>query len=68
MADGAPPEGSRTVPRCPLCGKPRDERFRPFCSARCRDADFLRWLDGKYAIPAADGGAAADDAEGDDER
>ena len=54
------------TPRCPVCGKPRGERFRPFCSARCRDADFLRWLDGKYAVPAAE--SEADDGEEGDER
>jgi endogenous inhibitor of DNA gyrase (YacG/DUF329 family) len=27
-------------------------RYRPFCSARCRDADLLGWLDGRYAIPS----------------
>ncbi len=43
-------EGGR--PKCPACGKPREERFRPFCSARCRDSDLLNWLDGRYAIPA----------------
>jgi endogenous inhibitor of DNA gyrase (YacG/DUF329 family) len=39
-------------PRCPICGNPRDQRFRPFCSARCRDQDLLNWLGGRYAIPA----------------
>lgn len=38
--------------RCPLCGKPTDPRFRPFCSARCRDQDLLNWLGGRYAVPA----------------
>lgn len=54
---GVPPAGdgaSATVPACPNCGRPRDERFRPFCSARCRDADLLRWFRGDYAIPAVE--------------
>ena len=46
----SPPARSRR-PRCPICGRPSDERFRPFCSARCRDQDLLNWLDGRYAIP-----------------
>lgn len=29
-------------------------RFRPFCSARCRDLDLGRWLDGAYAVPAVE--------------
>lgn len=39
--------------RCPSCGKPALERFRPFCSKRCADIDLNRWLKGVYVIPAA---------------
>lgn len=39
------------APGCPLCGKPRDARFRPFCSKRCADVDLARWFRGDYAIP-----------------
>ncbi|NOX57108.1 MAG: DNA gyrase inhibitor YacG [Planctomycetes bacterium] len=41
---------------CPICHKtlPPDaakrSRFFPFCSERCRQIDFFRWTDGKYAI------------------
>ena len=45
---------------CPICGKPAAERFRPFCSARCKDVDLHRWFSGAYAIPAAE---SADDSE-----
>ncbi|MGZ6022132.1 MAG: DNA gyrase inhibitor YacG [Rhizomicrobium sp.] len=38
---------------CPVCGKPRDANFRPFCSKRCKDLDLARWLSGEYAIPGA---------------
>ena len=37
---------------CAICGKPQDERLRPFCSKRCADVDLSRWLKGNYAIPA----------------
>jgi uncharacterized protein len=57
--DSARPTGKG---RCPLCGKPRDPKFRPFCSARCRDRDLLNWLDGRYAIPAVE--VEDDDDEG----
>jgi hypothetical protein len=40
--------------RCPICGKPAVEEFRPFCSKRCADIDLNRWLSGTYVIPAAD--------------
>ena len=39
---------------CAICGKPQAERFRPFCSARCKDVDLNRWFSGAYAIPAAE--------------
>jgi uncharacterized protein len=45
---------------CPICGKPAAERFRPFCSGRCKDVDLNRWFKGAYAIPAAE---SADDSE-----
>ena len=43
----APPRGA-----CPICRKPRAERYKPFCSKRCADVDLNRWLGGRYAIPA----------------
>ena len=39
---------------CPICGRPRDEKYDPFCSRRCADVDLYRWLNGNYAIPASD--------------
>ncbi len=36
---------------CPICGKPAEQRFRPFCSRRCTDVDLNRWLSGVYAVP-----------------
>jgi len=50
--------------RCPICGKPRNEEFRPFCSKRCKNVDLHRWLGGHYAIPVVeeDGGRDGDDA------
>jgi uncharacterized protein len=38
---------------CPICGRPRDAKLRPFCSKRCADIDLGRWLKGEYAIPGA---------------
>jgi uncharacterized protein len=43
---------AKAPPRCPICGKPRDVRFRPFCSRRCRAVDLGRWFNQTYAIPA----------------
>jgi uncharacterized protein len=39
---------------CAICGKPTDERFKPFCSKRCADVDLHRWLSGSYAIPVTE--------------
>jgi endogenous inhibitor of DNA gyrase (YacG/DUF329 family) len=36
---------------CPICQKPSDARYRPFCSRRCADVDLGKWLTGSYAIP-----------------
>ena len=36
---------------CPICGKPTEQAFRPFCSKRCADIDLNRWLSGVYAVP-----------------
>ncbi|MRX51050.1 DNA gyrase inhibitor YacG [Paracoccus sp. S-4012] len=40
-----------TQARCPICGKPALQEFRPFCSKRCADVDLARWLRGDYRIP-----------------
>lgn len=51
---------------CPICSKPDDPKYRPFCSRRCADVDLGRWLNGSYALPSTDPGdaeAAADEIE-----
>jgi endogenous inhibitor of DNA gyrase (YacG/DUF329 family) len=45
---------SKTRAKCPICGKPTDEPFRPFCSKRCADVDLHRWFSGSYAIPVTE--------------
>lgn len=37
---------------CPICQKPTDPGYRPFCSRRCADIDLGRWLTGSYVIPS----------------
>ncbi|TCO69438.1 DNA gyrase inhibitor YacG [Rhodovulum euryhalinum] len=37
---------------CPICNKPADPAYRPFCSRRCADVDLGKWLSGSYAVPA----------------
>ncbi|VUX45956.1 DNA gyrase inhibitor YacG (modular protein) [Candidatus Defluviicoccus seviourii] len=52
----------RAAPRCPVCGRPRMDRWRPFCSKRCADVDLGRWLGEVYRIPAVEAADEDDDA------
>ncbi len=36
---------------CPLCKKPREAQFKPFCSSRCRDRDLNQWFNDGYSVP-----------------
>jgi uncharacterized protein len=58
---------------CPQCGTPAEyspeNRFRPFCSERCRLIDRGAWASDQYRIPAApqeDGEAAPEMPKDDD--
>ncbi len=39
---------------CPVCGRPTESQFKPFCSKRCADVDLARWLNGVYRVPVVD--------------
>ncbi|WP_211453519.1 DNA gyrase inhibitor YacG [Collimonas antrihumi] len=45
-----------TTVDCPTCGIKVEwttaNRFRPFCSERCKQIDLGAWAEEKYAIPA----------------
>jgi endogenous inhibitor of DNA gyrase (YacG/DUF329 family) len=45
-----------TTVACPTCGEPTsfgaDNRWRPFCSERCRLIDLGAWASEAYRIPA----------------
>jgi endogenous inhibitor of DNA gyrase (YacG/DUF329 family) len=47
----------RKVP-CPRCGTPAafspDNKWRPFCSERCRVIDLGQWAAESYRVPVAD--------------
>jgi uncharacterized protein len=45
---------------CPICNKPAEPEYRPFCSKRCADVDLHRWLTGSYVMP---GEALSEDDE-----
>jgi len=38
-------------PKCPICTKPTEETYKPFCSKRCADIDLGKWLGEGYRIP-----------------
>jgi uncharacterized protein len=67
MSDNNPirpsePRAPQRNPRpCPICGKPREARFSPFCSRRCADVDLHRWLTGNYVIPGGNAPREPDD-------
>lgn len=56
---------AREVP-CPACGKMSpyspENRWRPFCSARCKQIDLGAWASESYRVPAVEDDA---DPEGD---
>lgn len=54
-------EHNMSAERCPICDKPADGKYAPFCSKRCADIDLSRWLKGGYAIP---GRPAGDEDQG----
>ena len=52
---------------CPICRKPADPAYRPFCSKRCADVDLQRWFSGSYVIPGEPQGEAGDEPQWPDE-
>lgn len=53
---------------CPRCGQPAvfapENRWRPFCSERCKLIDLGDWASERYRMPAED--EKPDDETGDD--
>lgn len=51
--------------KCVICGQPKVEKYKPFCSKRCADVDLNRWFSGGYAIPASEEDEGEDKEERD---
>lgn len=51
---------------CPVCGKPAEAAYRPFCSRRCADVDLGRWFNEDYRIPAVESDDETDTEAGED--
>ena len=54
----------RTRAKCPVCGKPTDAKYQPFCAKRCADIDLGRWLKESYRMPTNE---APEDEQADSE-
>lgn len=59
------PQSPRIV-KCPRCGKgvawSTDNRYRPFCSERCRQIDLGAWANEEYRVAGSE--PVEDDPEG----
>ncbi len=44
---------------CPVCRKPTQLGFHPFCSKRCADVDLGRWFGERYRVETNDKPAEA---------
>ena len=67
-----PPDKRRRAARCPQCGKTADlspdNRFRPFCSERCKLIDLGAWESVSSRVPVAEVPADPDADEAKSER
>jgi uncharacterized protein len=58
--------------KCPTCGEPVEwteaQRWRPFCSERCRLIDLGAWLDESHRIPGEEAPPEGDGPEDDGSR
>ena len=39
-----------SIAKCPVCGKPSNPQYKPFCSRHCADVDLNRWFAGNYVV------------------
>ena len=67
-----PHDKRRRAARCPQCGRTADlspdNRFRPFCSERCKLIDLGAWASESYRVPVAEDPADPDADEAKSER
>lgn len=57
-------QAARTV-RCPTCGGPSlyapENRWRPFCSKRCKTNDLGDWASERFRVPSEEGSIGSED-------
>ncbi len=55
------------VVECPTCARKVEfspaNRWRPFCSQRCREIDLGAWASGDYVVPGAPLDASSDELD-----
>lgn len=55
------------IVNCPTCGKKVEwteaNKYRPFCSERCKQIDLGAWAEEKYVIAGADPALDVDDED-----
>jgi uncharacterized protein len=53
------PAAKTPVVSCPICGAPvkwtAENRWKPFCSERCKLIDLGQWATEKYRVPVVPG-------------
>lgn len=68
MSHAAPPP----VVSCPICGTAvkwdAGNRWRPFCSERCKLIDLGQWATEKYRVPVVPGPGEGDGTDDTEER
>lgn len=61
------PNPKPRVVACPQCGKPvewkPENRWRPFCSERCKLIDMGAWASNAYCVPGQDEPLSDEDKE-----
>ncbi|SPD65841.1 conserved hypothetical protein [Cupriavidus taiwanensis] len=59
------------VVKCPTCGTEvawvTENKFRPFCSERCKQIDLGAWASEKYVIGGKPGESSPDRSENEDD-
>jgi endogenous inhibitor of DNA gyrase (YacG/DUF329 family) len=60
----------RTI-KCPQCGRPSlfapENKFRPFCSERCKLLDLGQWADESYRVPVEKNSISSEDEVSDED-
>jgi endogenous inhibitor of DNA gyrase (YacG/DUF329 family) len=66
-APGQSPRPTGRIVTCPACGGDSvyspENRYRPFCSERCKNVDLGAWASESYRLPARPGAPTSEAAD-----